>query len=211
MRNSLRDTVIIADNWRFLEILAGISTYIAPLARACGGETMLLTAWRSSFTRPGVLNTSHLSAILLILATFSRKVRADTGQGGNSMLTPIKGQIIAVLPILATFRRFFICFSGFFSNSPITTQPRSAGGVAAYEVLGATIRAFRLAAFLDRQVYLGVRIPQVHPRHRARQRQFRLPHLVAMLCIGRNEVFVDGACSGCHGSSCCCYPEMCRL
>ena len=38
-------------------------------------------------------------------------------------------------------------------------------------ILGAAVRALGLAGFLDRQEYSRMRVPQVHPRHRAGQRQ----------------------------------------
>ena len=66
----------------------------------------------------------------------------------------------------------------------------------------ATVRALRLAGFVDGQIHLRVRIPQVHAGHRAGQRQVSRTDRVAMLGVGGNQILVDGsgACSQSGGS-----------
>jgi hypothetical protein len=60
-------------------------------------------------------------------------------------------------------------------------------------ITGTAIRALGLTGLRNRQVHLWMRIPQVHAGHRAGQGQVLAANLVAVLCVGRNEVFVDVA------------------
>ena len=64
--------------------------------------------------------------------------------------------------------------------------PLVSGLVVAKRVLSTTVRALRFTRCLDGQKHLGMRIPQVHARHRTRQGQILRPHLVFMLCVSRN-------------------------
>jgi hypothetical protein len=69
---------------------------------------------------------------------------------------------------------------------------RSVGPVTD-EILRATIRAFGLACFGNRQVYLRMRIPQVHSGHRAGQWDVRRPNFVPVLGVSRDQILIDRA------------------
>ncbi len=60
-------------------------------------------------------------------------------------------------------------------------------------IVGPAVRALRLTDFLDRQIDLGMRVPEVHTRHRAGQRQVVRLNLVFMLYIGRDQVLIHSA------------------
>ncbi len=66
------------------------------------------------------------------------------------------------------------------------------------EKLCPAIRALCLAGLLDRQIHLGVGVPQVHSRHRTGQRNVVTPYTVTVLCVCRDQLLVNCACSFCH-------------
>jgi len=71
-------------------------------------------------------------------------------------------------------------------------QTAPSGGIRPAEVIGrTTIGTLRVAGRLDGQIHLWMRIPEVHTRHRARERQIFRPDFVQMLGIGWNEVLFD--------------------
>lgn len=81
------------------------------------------------------------------------------------------------------------------TQAPARRGPRpEASGLQ--HVVRTAVRAHRLTRRLDRQVDLGMRIPQRHPRHRAGQRQIRRSHFVAVLGV-RGSSAVGGG--GRHG------------
>ena len=68
------------------------------------------------------------------------------------------------------------------------------GALALKNVLGAAVRALRPAGLLDRQIDPRVRVPEIHLRHRARERQIAGVHFVFVLRVGLDERF-----GGWHG------------
>jgi len=67
-------------------------------------------------------------------------------------------------------------------------------------VLRTAIGTLGRTALSHGQVHLGMRIPEIHPRHRTRQGQVTAAYLVAVLRVSWNQMLLDIACSCLHGS-----------
>lgn len=93
--------------------------------------------------------------------------------------------------IYADFCRFYRIFLGVTSLLVLIFK----------KVGGAAVRAFGLPRFLDRQIHLRMRIPQVHTGHRTGQRQVLAPYAIPVLCIGWDQVLIDRSCSCAHSRS----------
>jgi hypothetical protein len=60
-------------------------------------------------------------------------------------------------------------------------------------ILRSAVRALGFARFFDWQVHSGMRIPQMHLRHRTRERQIFAGHHVLILRISLDERGLDRA------------------
>lgn len=66
------------------------------------------------------------------------------------------------------------------------------------KIVSAAIRAPCLTVFLNGQVDLRMRIPQIHAGHRTRQRQIMHSDHILVLRVCGDQILIDGTCSICH-------------
>src|SRR5579863_6698694 len=72
-----------------------------------------------------------------------------------------------------------------------------ANGLTPQRVLRAAVGALRPAGIFNRKIHARMRVPQVHLRHRAAQRQILGADLVLVLRVGCDQ----RTCGGSHGDS----------
>src|SRR5882672_1027581 len=81
------------------------------------------------------------------------------------------------------------CGANVFRAWPAVTSNSAPTASPPQRVLRATVGTFRPAGLLYGQIHARMRVPQIHLRHRAAQRQILAADLVLVLRVGFNERF----------------------